>query len=144
MVSGRPWISTWRASCSARALRAFEPGQQPHLELRLDAGDLLLAEAALGGLEQLVADHGDQLMRPVRTACGMDREHAAIGESAGEGVDRVAKPAPLAHLLEQARGHAAAERAGADLRGEIIGMAIGRRLEGEHEMGLLEGLIASA
>ena len=124
--------------------RAFEPCQKPHLELCLDPGDLILAEACLGGLEQLLADHRDQLMRPVGSAGGVDREHAAIGKAAGEGVDRVAKPAPLAHLLEQARGHAAAERAGTDLGGEIIGVAIGRRLEGEHEMGLLEGLVASA
>ena len=121
--------------------RAFQPGKQPHLELGLDAGDLVLAEAALGGLEELVADHGEQLVRAVGTAGGVDGEHAAVGKPAGEGVDGVAEPAPLAHLLEQARGHAAAKRAGADLRGEIIGVAVGRRLEGEHEMGLLERLL---
>ncbi len=71
----------------------------------------------------------------------MDGEHAAIRKSAREGVDRVAEPAPLPHLLEESRGHAAAKRAGQHLRGEIIGIAIGRRLEGEHEMGLLEGLV---
>ena len=54
-------------------------------------------------------------------------------------MDRVAKPALLAHLLEEARGHASAKRAGADLRCEIVGMAVRRRLEGEHDMGLLEG-----
>ena len=36
---------------------ALQPGKQPHLELGLDAADLLLAEAALGGAEELVAQH---------------------------------------------------------------------------------------
>ena len=64
-------------------------------------------------------------------------------ETRGEGVDGVAKPALLAHLLEEARGHAPAKRTGADLRGEIVGVPVRRRLEGEHYMGLLEGLLAA-
>ena len=57
--------------------RAFETRQQAHLELGLDAGDLVLAEALLRRLEQLVADHGDQLMRPVGASRGAEAASAA-------------------------------------------------------------------
>ena len=59
--------------------RALKPCQKSHLELGLDPGDLFRAEALLGGLDQLVADHGEQIVGPVGGARRMDGHHAAVG-----------------------------------------------------------------
>ena len=51
-----------------------------------------------------------------------------------EGIDRIAEAAILAHFLEQARRHAAAEDVGEDLRTvEVAGM-IGLALEAEQNL----------
>ncbi len=59
----------------------------------------------------------------------MDAEQAGIGEAPVEGIDRVAEAALLAHLLEQARGHAAAEQRwrGSARRGNLRRMRAGPR-----------------
>src|SRR6202795_180600 len=60
--------------------RAFEAREQAHFELGLYARDLVLAEALLGSLDQLVADHGEQLVRAIGAAPVMDGEHTAVGQ----------------------------------------------------------------
>ena len=71
----------WRASCSALAPPLSKPGKQTHLELGLDAADLLLAEAAIGGAQELVAHHAEKLRGAVRPASRVNREHAGVGKA---------------------------------------------------------------
>ena len=73
-----------------------------------------------------------------RAGAGVERDQPGVLVGAGLGEDRVAEPAPLAQLLEQPRGHAAAERGGVDLRGIGVVVADARRLEGERDVHLLE------
>src|SRR5690606_28724562 len=55
-------------------------------------------------------------------------------------IDRIAEAPLLADLLEEARGHAAAERGRIDLRGVEVGVPHARGLEPEREMDLFEVL----
>ena len=60
---------------------ALKPGKEAHLELGLDPADLLLAEAAIGGAQELVAHDAEKLSGAVRPASCIDREHAGVGEA---------------------------------------------------------------
>ena len=57
---------------------ALKPGKQTHLELGLDAADLLLAETAIGGAQEFVANHAEKLSGAVGPASSIDREHAGV------------------------------------------------------------------
>ena len=70
-------------------------------------------------LQRLLAQHRHQLGRLVLAGAGIDAEQPAVAIAVGEGVDRIDQAALFAHLLEQPRGHAAAER-GRQHRGGVI------------------------
>src|SRR5262245_64135120 len=55
-----------------------------------------------------------------------------------EGIDRVAQPPLLAHFLEQARGHAAAEHVREHLQTVETGIALRQALHAERDMRLFE------
>ena len=65
----------------------------------------------------------------------MDAEDAGIGEAPVEGVDRVAEPALLAHFLEEARGHAAADDRGEYLARVEVRRTVRQTLETHHDLG---------
>ena len=71
-----------------------------------------------------------------RTA-GIDAEHPAVGVVRGVGVDGVRQAALLAHLLEQPRAHAAAERGVEHAGGEPPVVAPAQTGQPEHQVGLL-------
>ncbi len=85
-------------------------------------------------LVQLVDDDGHQLRQVLAAGRGMDAEDAGIGKAPVEGIDGVAEAAELAHFLEQAGGHAAAEDIGEDLRTVEIAGVIGLALEAEQDL----------
>src|SRR3546814_11795810 len=64
----------------------------------------------------------------------MNAEYAGIGKAPVEGIDGITEAAMLAHLLEQPRGHAAAENIGQDLRTIEIAHMIGLALEAEQDL----------
>src|SRR5918992_4070281 len=101
----------------------LEPEDHGAAQLPLAAGQLLEREAALGDLGHLVAADRQDLVDLGRLAPGVDAERAGVGVLRGVTVDRVRQPALLPDLLEQPRGHAAAERRVEHAEGEspIVG-----------------------
>ena len=55
---------------------------------------------------------------------GIETEHANVGIRRMKRVNRIAKSALLAHLLEEPRRHSSTEHAGKDLQTEQIGIAL--------------------
>ena len=110
----------------ATAAGAFQRHQQAGLHLRAGAGQFGLGHAGLH-LAQLLERHRHQLLRLALAGAGIDAEQAAIHVGRGEGIDRIDQPALLPDLLEQARGHAAAQQGGEHHRGVVVRVAIGDR-----------------
>ena len=113
--------------------RRFLRHQEPRPHLRPGAVGLFVGEI-VPGAAQLVQDHGHELAQVLLARSGMNAEDAGVREAPMKGVDRVAQPALLAHALEQAAGHAAAERRGENLRAVEVALVDGSPLEAEHEL----------
>jgi len=110
-----------------RQLLAARPGalqrhQQPGLHLRLGARQLGRGEA-VGKARGLLAQYRQQLGRLLFAGAGIDAEQPAVAIAMREGMDRIDEAALLAHLLEQAGRHAAAERGRQHGCRVIIGVA---------------------
>ncbi len=90
----------------------------------------------VGSALQLAEDHRHQLADIARAGGRMNAEHAGVGEAPVEGIDRIAEPAALAHLLEEARRHSAAEHGGQNLRGIEAFRGIGAALEADDDLRL--------
>ena len=72
-------------------------------------------------------------------ATGIDAQHADVGVGVGVGVDGVGQSQTLAGLLEQARGHAAAEDFGEQPQGPMVGVEHARGGQQEDHMRLFQG-----
>src|SRR5690606_40531181 len=94
--------------------RSFHAHQERGFKLRLRArylGPVKILADTEKVIGQTLAEFPDLLF----ARSGIDGKGARIHEGGGEGKDRVAEPAPLPDLLEEPRGHAAAEQADKDL-----------------------------
>ena len=89
---------------------------------------------------ELLSDNLDQLAHGIVAGGGVDAEHARVRQRPHTRVDGVTEPALLTHLLEEPRGHAAAEEAGENLARIELARTVGRACEAHHQVALLEGL----
>ena len=90
------------------------------------------------GARELAAEDRHQLRDLVFAGAGIDAEDAAVAVRMREGVDRIDEAALLADLLEEPRGHAAAQRGREHVRRPVVGSACGTPREAEDEMHLFE------
>ena len=104
--------------------------------LELLAGGRLLAHAL-----ELCADHPQRLGQVVRARAQVEADLPGVGVLVGERVDRVGQAAPLAHLLEQARGRGAAEDVVEHAQGEAAVVVAGDPRRAEAHVVLL-GVLA--
>ena len=105
-----PALSCARARCSSSAV-------SPSRSRRISSHSAGISSAGL-----------------VLAGAGIDAEHAAVAIGVGEGIDRIDEAALLADLLEEARGHAAAERGRHDRGGVIIVIGEGEAGEAQQDM----------
>ncbi|EGJ74380.1 putative protease [Streptomyces sp. Tu6071] len=106
-------------------------------ELADGAADLVVVEAVRGDGLQLVAADLQDVVDLAGPATGVDAEETAVGEGGGVRVHAVREAALLAHLLEQARGHAPAEGRVEDPEGPAALVGAGDAGHAEHDVGLL-------
>ncbi len=123
-----PQIDSSAAMRSARADGLSSPMTSPAL-VWARARAISASSKSRGGAGQLVGGQVDQLADLVAAGAGIDRHHAGLGPGRALREDGVAEAALLARLLEQPRGHAAAERHRRDLRRVVVVVAIAGRLE---------------
>ena len=128
MASTRPKVNIWPAICFAAGAGPLQPHQQAGFELGLGAGDFGVGDAGRHGFH-FARDHGGNFARVLLAGADIDAAEAAILEIVGEGIDRIAQPALLAHFLEQPRRHAAAQ--GRDIDLSHIEIRIGARHAGK-------------
>src|SRR5579872_3086597 len=121
----------------------FERGEQRDLHLRLGAMDLLLAQR-MRGLGKAIERRLHQRAGVGGRRAGVKAHQPGIGIGPVESVDRISEAALFAHLLKQARGHAAAGRGGEDMGGVVIGVMRGAPFEADNDMGLAETFLGHA
>ena len=111
---------------------------QAALELALAARELLVGDAARPRPWRARRGPTRARRRLAGQAADRDPDQAGVGVVAGEGEDGVGQAALLAHLLEQPRRRAAAERGVEHAEGEAAVVGAGHALDAEHEVDLLE------
>ena len=119
-------------------------GLQPHehvgLGLLPGPVQLLLGDAVVAEVPDDGEDGVQGLALGLAAQGGVDAEVAGIVVAGAVGVDGVAQPLPLPHLLEQPGGHAAPQDGGEQLEGEPPGVGEGQPREGQGQVVLLDGL----
>src|SRR3954454_12164257 len=115
----------------------LETQDEAATHLPLASVELLRAVAAAGRHRQLLTAQLEHLARAVGMTAGIDAEHSGVGVVRGEGVDGVGEAALLAHLLEQPRRHASAERGVEHAQSEPAVVEAVHARHAEHEVGLL-------
>ena len=135
--NGVPWISICCAICSQRAEVLSSDISSPAFICAL-ARASSTARQPVAEPHRLVAQRRHEFRRLVLAGAGIDAEQAAVAIAVGKGMDRVDEAALLAHLLEEARRHAAAERRRQHRGGVIVGVVEHEPGEPEHQVQLLE------
>ena len=137
--------SSWRAICSARADELSRPISRPALSCALERASSASAGFSAAARTSSAPTTSISLLHHLRPRRRMDREQPRIGKRPAARVDRVAEAAPLPHLLEQPRRHAAAEQPGEHLGGvELLRRDRTGPANAMHEMALLERLCRGA
>ena len=117
--------------------RALQGHQDAGLELGAGAGHLFLGDVA-AHLGDFIADQGNQLFGFLLPGAGVNAEQAGVRITREKGVNAVHQAALFAHLLEQARGHAAAKQSGKDRNRVEVGVLVRNALEAEHHVDLFQ------
>ena len=133
----RPNTASWRAICSARALEDSNAVNIDTFICALARASSVSSRFCVACARQSKLDR-DELGKLAPAARGIKAEQAGVGIGPVEGMDRIGEAALLAHFLEQARGHAAADDIGEDMRGILILIGVGHALEADDDMSLLE------
>ncbi len=110
MSSGRPKTIICAACCSQRAAVLSSDMSNPALSCARARSSSAGASAA-ESLRISAQRTGISSATSVLAGAGIDAEDAAVAIGVGEGIDGIDEAALLADLLEEARRHAAAERA---------------------------------
>ncbi len=111
------------------------------LQVALRARQLLGRQALLGDLFQLAHHDREHLLGARRRGARVDAEHARLGVHRVVGEDRVREPALLPHLLEQTRGHPAADRVVHQPEGESPWVAAREARDPDADVRLLCGAV---
>jgi hypothetical protein len=96
------------------------------------------AVGRFGQRQDLARDQPRRLRGLAGGGAGVDAQHARVLIGLGEGVDVVGETPLLANMLEQARGHAAAQRLGEQPKGEIVGIEHAHARKHQHQVRLLQ------
>src|SRR6058998_1668151 len=123
------------------ARRRLERQHQAALQMILGASELLLRHAALLYLTELLEDRLENLGEVRRVARGIDVERPRVDVRLDARMDRVDEPLALPHLLEEARGHAAADHVVQDEQGVTLRRRVVQAREAHDDVDLLERLV---
>src|SRR2546422_865793 len=123
------------------ARRRLERQHQAALQMILGASELLLRHAALLYLTELLEDRLEDLGEVRRVARGIDVERPRVDVRLDARMDRVDEPLALPHLLEEARGHTAADHIVQDEQGVALGRRVVQAREAHDDVDLLERLV---
>ena len=129
----------------AQAAHAGLGGLQAHehIGLGLLPGpvQLLLGGAVLGEVPDNGADGLQRLPLHVPVQGGVDPKISRVLVAGGIGVNAVAQPQPLPHLLKEPGGHAAPQDGGQQLEGKALRLPKAQAGKGQGEMVLFNGLL---